>query len=180
MIVRRASGGDAAAVAAIYAPYVEATPITFEVAPPSADEMRGRIEAGAGLYPWLVAEVDGAVAGYAYATAFRPRPAYRYAVEVTAYLAQGQEGRGYGKALYARLLPLLEAQGFTQAMAAITLPNAASLRLHESAGFARAGVYAQVGWKCGAWHDVGLWQRPLAPASTPPGEPRAVAEVWDG
>jgi len=176
--IRLATAADAAAVAAIYRPYAEETPITFEVAAPSADDMRARIEAGAGLYPWLVAVADGEVTGYAYATAFRPRPAYRYAVEVSAYLAQGQQGRGLGKALYARLLPLLERQGFTQAIAAITLPNDASVRLHERSGFTRAGIYEQVGWKCGAWHDVGLWQRALAPAVTPPADPKPVAAVW--
>ena len=180
MIVRLATPDDAAAIAAIYAHYVAATPVSFETEPPSAAEMRQRMASGGGLYPWLVAEVEGEVAGYASATAFRPRPAYRYAVETSVYLAHERLGRGIGGTLYPRLIAPAQRQGFVQAIAAITLPNAASVRLHEALGFAPAGTYRQVGWKCGGWHDVGLWQRPLAGARTPPAEPRKAAEAWDG
>ncbi|HYW15583.1 MAG TPA: GNAT family N-acetyltransferase [Allosphingosinicella sp.] len=170
---RAATQGDAAAIAEIYAPFVTASPVSFETEPPDEGAMRARMEAGGALYPWLVGEsVDGTILGYAYAARFRDRPAYRFAVETSVYLRPGASGRGFGRGLYEPLLALLEAQGFTQAIAAITLPNEASVRLHERLGFERAGTYRQVGWKFGAWHDVGLWQRELAPAGIPPVEPR--------
>ena len=173
MRLRAATPDDAAAIAEIYAPYVAASAVSFETEPPGAEAMRARIEAGGLLYPWIVAEQEGgAILGYAYAARFRERPAYRFTVETTVYLRSDACGRGLGAELYAPLLAVLEAQGFTQAIAAITLPNDPSARLHERLGFAPAGVYRQVGWKLGAWHDVGLWQRPLAPAATPPAEPR--------
>jgi phosphinothricin acetyltransferase len=175
MKVRAATPDDAAAIAEIYAPYVTGSVVSFETEPPDADSIRARIAAASGLYPWLVAEAEGgALLGYAYAAPFRTRPAYRFTVETTVYLRREACGRGLGGSLYERLLAVLEAQGFTQAIAAISLPNAASVRLHERLGFAPAGTYRQVGWKLGAWHDVGLWQRPLAEALTPPPEPIAM------
>jgi phosphinothricin acetyltransferase len=167
--LRAATADDAAAIAALYAPYVEGSIISFETEAPDAGAMRGRIEAGGDLYPWLAAvdDADGLV-GYAYASAFRPRPAYRYTVETTVYVRQGLHGRGIGRFLYAPLLAILEAQGFTQAFGAITLPNPASAALHERLGFVRAGTYRQVGWKQDGWWDVGLWQRSLAPMQVAP------------
>jgi len=177
--LRLATADDAAAIASIYAPYVTGTPVSFETDPPDAAEMRRRIEAGAGLYPWLAACDDGgAILGYAYACAFRPRHAYRFSVETTVYVAAGAQGCGIGAALYGALLPLLEAQGFAQAIAAISLPNEASVRLHEKHGFITAGVYREVGHKLGAWHSVGLWQRPLASLGADPKEPEPAAAVW--
>jgi phosphinothricin acetyltransferase len=173
MRLRGATPDDAAALAALYAPYVSGTAVSFETDSPDAGAMRERIEAGGDLYTWIVAlGDDGAPIGYAYAAPFRTRPAYRFAVETTVYVRADACGRGVGRALYAPLLETLVARGFTQAIAAITLPNAASVRLHEGLGFTQAGIYRQVGWKLGAWHDVGLWQRPLAPAGVPPMEPR--------
>src|SRR6202008_233088 len=102
---------------------------------------------------------------------FRTRPAYRFTVETTVYVAEGAHGRGIGGALYRRLLGLLEAQGFTQAIGAITIPNEASIRLHEAPGCVRAGPYDLVGYKLGEWRSVGLWQRPLAPMVAQPSEP---------
>jgi L-amino acid N-acyltransferase YncA len=173
--IRAATPDDAAALAAIYAPYVSASHISFETEAPDAAEMRARVEAAGGLYPWLAA-VDEADAplGYAYAAPFRARPAYRYAVETSVYVRSDAQRGGVGRRLYEPLLAMLEAQGFTQAIAAIALPNDSSVRLHERLGFAHAGTYRQVGWKLGAWWDVGLWQRPLAPATVPPAEPTGV------
>jgi phosphinothricin acetyltransferase len=171
--IRRATSEDAAAIAAIYEPYVRDTAITFETEPPGPAEIAARMAAGEGLYPWLVADrEEGGVAGYVYAAAFRSRAAYRFAVETTVYLASDAQGRGVGTALYRPLLDLLERQGFTQAVAAIALPNEASVRLHERLGFRRTGTYERVGWKLGSWIDVGLWQRPLAAAEVPPRELR--------
>lgn len=172
MKLRAATPEDAEAIAHIYAPFVTGSAVSFETEPPDPAAMRARIEAGADLYPWLVGESeDGSLLGYAYAARFRERPAYRFAVETSVYLRPEAVGQGLGRRLYEPLLASLEAQGFTQAIAAISLPNEASVRLHEKLGFERAGVYRQVGWKLGAWHDVGLWQRALAPAGTPPEEP---------
>lgn len=171
---RAATPDDAAAIADIYAPFVTGSAVSFETDPPDTEAMRARIEAGGDLYPWIVGEAeDGSLLGYAYAARFRDRPAYRFTVETSVYLRADAGGRGLGRRLYEPLLAMLDAQGFTQAIAAITLPNEASVRLHERLGFERAGVYHQVGWKLGGWHDVGLWQRMLAPAGTPPVEPEA-------
>jgi L-amino acid N-acyltransferase YncA len=173
MKLRAATPDDSAAIAEIYAPFVTGSSVSFETEPPDGSAMRDRMESGGGLYPWLVGEAeDGSLLGYAYAARFRDRPAYRFAVETSVYLRAGASGRGLGRRLYEPLLARLEEQGFTQAIAAITLPNEASVCLHERLGFERAGTYRQVGWKFGAWHDVGLWQRGLAPAGTVPMEPQ--------
>lgn len=170
--LRPATRGDAAEVAAIYARYVRESSVTFELEPPAPQEMSARIGADAGLYPWIVAEApDGSLAGYAYACPFRPRAAYRFTVETSVYLRPEATGRGVGAAVYRPLLVTLEAQGFTQAIAAVALPNPASVTLHERLGFAHAGTYREVGYKLGRWVDVGLWQRPLAQAGATPAEP---------
>ena len=178
MKLRAATPGDAAAIAHIYAPYVAGSAVSFETEPPDAAEVGRRMAAGGDLYPWLAAEAeDGTLAGYAYACAFRPRPAYRFTVETSVYLRPGAEGQGLGERLYRPLIEMLAAQGFTQAIAAIALPNEASVRLHERLGFRPAGTYAKVGWKLGEWRDVGLWQRPLASPAAPPQEPRPWKEI---
>jgi len=180
VIHRLATPDDAAAIARVYAPYVTDGFVSFETEAPGEAEMRRRIESGGTLHPWLVVEIDCSVAGYASASPFRPRAAYRYAVETSVYLDPAHCGRGIGRPLYERLLALLERQGFAQAIGAVSLPNEASVRLHEALGFTQAGVYRQVGWKCGRWLDVGLWQRALAPATVPPTEPKPYAALWDG
>ena len=131
------------------------------------------------LYPWLVAcDENDSVLGYASASAFRTRIAYRFTVETSVYLAGEAHGRGIGAALYRRLLAILEAQGFTQAIVAISLPNDASVRLHEKLGFVAAGIYRDVGYKLGGWRSVGLWQRPLADSTIPPIEPEPFRSQW--
>jgi L-amino acid N-acyltransferase YncA len=176
--IRAATADDAAAISAIYAPYVTGSIVSFETDPPDAATMRERIEAAGDLYPWLVAEQDGGVVAYAYASQFRAHPAYRYAVETSVYVASAAQGVGTGTALYRLLLDILARQGFAQAIAGITLPNPASVRLHEALGFDRAGVYRKVGYKHDAWHDVGLWQRSLGAATLPPVEPELVSSVY--
>jgi len=176
--VRAASADDAAALASIYAPYVEGTAITFEDEAPGPAEILARMKAGTDLYPWFVAEADeGGIVGYAYACAFRTRSAYRFAVETTVYVRRGEGRRGVGRLLYTPLLAALKGQGFTQAIAAISLPNDESVGFHEHFGFVHTGTYRDVGWKLGRWIDVGLWQRPLAPKSVPPEEPRPLQRV---
>jgi L-amino acid N-acyltransferase YncA len=176
--VRAATADDAAAIASLYAPYVVGSIVSFETQPPDADEMAARMAGADGRYPWFVACDGEEVAGFAYACAFRTRPAYRFTVETSVYVADGAHRRGIGTLLYGVLLPVLEAQGYAQAVAAITLPNEASVRLHEAVGFTQIGTYEKVGFKFREWRSVGLWQRALAPLSTRPEEPKAVALVW--
>jgi L-amino acid N-acyltransferase YncA len=178
MKVRAATADDAAAIASLYAPYVVGSIVSFETQPPDAAEMARRIAEADGLYPWFVACDGEELLGFAYACAFRTRPAYRFTVETTVYVADGAHRRGIGTLLYRTLLPVLEAQGFAQAIAAITLPNEASVRLHEAHGFSQIGTYERVGFKFREWRSVGLWQRALAPLSTRPEEPKPVAMVW--
>lgn len=161
---------DAIAIADIYAPFVTECAISFETEVPDAAEILRRIGVISTHYPWYVAvDEQGAVAGYAYASSFRSRPAYRFAVETSVYVARDRHRGGIGDELYHQLLETLTRQGFTQAVAAIALPNEGSIRFHERHGFRHTGTYHQIGWKCDEWHDVGLWQRPLAtPAGTPP------------
>lgn len=155
---------DAAACAAIYAPHVEDNPISFEESAPDAAEMTARIQRIQRTHPWLVAERGGEVVGYAYACPHRQRTAYRWSVDVSVYVAAGHVGEGIGRALYTALFERLRAQRFRMAYAGITLPNAASVALHESLGFAQVGTMREVGWKLGAWRDVGWFQLELAPA----------------
>lgn len=161
---------DAAACAAIYAPSVEDNVTSFEERAPDAAELAARIAAVSRTHPWLVAEEGGAVLGYAYACPFQERPAYRWSASVSVYVAADHVGRGLGRALYEELFARLRRQGFQVACAGITLPNAASVALHERLGFVQVGHSPRVGWKHGAWRDVGWWQLELAPAGegTPP------------
>lgn len=167
-MIRLALAEDAPAIRAIYAPIVRETAISFETEAPSAEEMAMRIEKTMPAWPWLVDTRDGAIRGYVYASQHRTRAAYRWGVDVTAYVAEDSRGQGVGKRLYQVLFELLRAQGYARAYAGITLPNAGSVALHESVGFRPVGVYDKVGYKLGAWHDVGWWQLDLG---TPPGTP---------
>lgn len=163
---------DAAACVAIYAPYVESGATSFEQVAPEAPGFGERIARIAGTHPWLVAERDGRVVGFAYACPHRARPAYRWAVEVSVYVEPEEHRRGHGRALYTELVERLRRQRFQVACAGITLPNEASVALHESLGFLAVGVYRRIGWKAGAWHDVGWWQLELESAGEgPPAEP---------
>jgi len=163
---------DAAACAAIYAPQVEGSATSFEEDPPDAAEFAERIARTAATHPWLVAEWGEEVVGYAYACPHRARAAYRWAADVSVYVAPEQRGRGRGRALYAELLARLRRQRFQVACAGITLPNEASVALHERLGFVAVGVYRRIGWKAGAWRDVGWWQLELESADEgPPAEP---------
>lgn len=171
---------DAAGCAAVYAPYVLDTVTSFEIEPPDAAELGRRIERVSERYPWLVAEEDGAVAGYAYAYEHRERAAYRWAADVAVYIAAEHHRRGLGGALYRTLLDLLVRQGIQVACAGIALPNDASIALHESYGFRLVGTYHRIGWKAGAWRDVGWWELELierADDQPPePGPPAALPE----
>ena len=171
-LVRPATTADAAAIAAVYAPHVRDGYATFEEEPPDGAEVARRM--GNGL-PWLVAEEDGAVAGYAYAARFHERIAYRWSVTVSVYLAPDAGGRGLGTALYTHLLATLRDLGYVTAFAAIALPNPASVALHERMGFEPVGTYRNAGFKLGRWRDVSWWQRPLVAPPATPAEPRPAA-----
>jgi len=172
MRVRGASASDAQACAAIYAPYVRETAITFEAVPPPSQEMARRIAAAAETHAWLVFEDDGRVVGYAYGGQLNTRAAYRWSCEVSVYVERGRRRTGAGRALYEGLLERLTQRGFCMAVAGMTLPNEASVGLHRAMGFQTVGVYRRIGYKLGAWHDVEWMQRPLAAASPPPPGPR--------
>jgi len=162
-MIRDASGSDAAAIAEIYRHYVENTIVTFEIDAVGGDAMRERIT---GVqddgYPWLVWEEDGDVLGYAHAGVFRDRAAYATTAEVSIYLHPESHGRGVGSALYTELLGRMRESGTHLAIAAIALPNPASVALHESLGFTRAGAFTEVGRKFDRWIDVGFWELVLA------------------
>jgi L-amino acid N-acyltransferase YncA len=176
MEIRFADPSDGLALQAIYGPIVTSTPISFEWEPPTAEEMARRVRATLPEHPWLVAEGDR-VLGYAYATPHQSRAAYRWSTDVSVYVDSAARGQGVGTALYAVLFRLLQLQGFREAFAGITLPNTASVALHESLGFVRLGVYRRVGWKLGAWHDVGHWQHRMV--ENPSDEPGALRSIDD-
>jgi phosphinothricin acetyltransferase len=167
--IRDATADDAAAIAAIYAPLVTDSIVSFEEDPPSAEEMADRIAAS---HVWLVAEDDGEVVGYAYGARFHPRAAYRWSTEASIYLAPEARGRGTGKRLVAELLVRLKAMGFVNVFGGTSLPNPASERLLESFGFKKVAHWEHVGFKLDAWHDVSWRQLTLQEPTVPPPEPR--------
>jgi phosphinothricin acetyltransferase len=161
-LIRDARPADAAAIAAIYNPYIADTTISFEEEPVSAEEMRGRIAAVQdGGLPWLVLERDGEIVGYAYATKWRVRHAYRFSVETSVYLSPQHAGKGAGTALYTALLDMLRTAGCHLAIGGIAQPNPASVALHEKMGYRKAAHFGEVGFKFGRWIDVGYWERRL-------------------
>ena len=180
MLIRDADAArDAAACAAIYAPSVTHGVASLEQAAPDATELGRRIDQVTAGYPWLVAELDGVVAGYAYASQHRARASYRWSADVTVYVSGTDHRRGVGRALYGRLFERLTEQGYYEACAGITLPNDASVGLHESLGFCPVGVYRNIAFKFGAWRDVGWWQKTLRdhPPGVPPADPIAPPQV---
>lgn len=167
-IIKLASEQDAAAIAAIYRPVVASTVISFETDPPDEQEIRRRIAETVAVYPWLVIEYASEVAGFAYASRHRTRAAYQWSVDVSAYVDERFRRQGLAHGLYVSLFAILAAQGFVNAYAGIALPNPASVALHERVGFRSVGLYRNVGYKLGAWRDVGWWYRPLTSHESPP------------
>ncbi len=174
-LIRLAREADAAAVAALYRPFVEETRISFEVAAPDASEIAARMANP--LLPWLVAEQDGAIVGFASSAPMRARRAYRWSVETGIYLAPEVQRQGLGRALFGELLGILEKQGYVAAFATIGLPNDASVSLHQAMGFVHIGTERGCGFKLGQWVDVSRWQRDLAPRPSTPSEPRPYADL---
>ncbi len=176
-MIRVAAERDAEAIAGIYAPAVTDSSTSFELMPPDAEEMRRRILAVLPLYPWLVYESSEAVLGYVYATTHKERAAYRWSVDVSAYIRHDAHRRGIARALYTALFEILAIQGYRNAYAGATLPNPGSVHLHEAMGFEQVGVYHQVGYKFGKWHDVAWFERQLAERVIDPSEPIAFATL---
>jgi phosphinothricin acetyltransferase len=168
---------DARSVAGIYAEAVTGGVATFEEVPPDAAEMRRRIGTTLERTPWLVAELDGEVIGYAYAAPHHARPGYRWSVNLSAYVAAGHRGRGVGKRLYLRLVEILRRQGMVNAYAGVTLPNPGSERLHAAIGMRRVAVYRRIGFKHGDWHDVAWYELRLADPAGRPAEPTPVSDL---
>jgi len=161
-MIREANAADAARLAEIYNHYVLHSIVTFEEEPVPASEMAARLdEIRAASLPWLVVEDKGQVAGYAYASKWKGRCAYRFSAEVTVYLDPACGGRGLGSALYGKLFPALSERGMHAAMGGIALPNPASVALHEKFGMVKVAHFKEVGFKFGGWIDVGYWQRTL-------------------
>jgi phosphinothricin acetyltransferase len=176
-IVRPAVAADAAGCLEIYAPIVRDTYTSFETEVPTPEEFARRIEETARDYPWLVCEIGGAIAGYAYARGHRERSAYQWAVEVSVFVAGDYHRRGVGCVLYTELFEILRRQGYFNAYAGIALPNPTSVAFHESMGFVPVGVYEKVGYKLGRWHDVGWWALRLKNDNSRPCDPVPCSEL---
>ncbi|CAN7643394.1 GNAT family N-acetyltransferase [Pseudoduganella sp. LjRoot289] len=161
-MIRPATADDAGAIAAIYNHYIATTTISFEEQPVAAADMAGRIAGVTATLPWLVFEQDGAVLGYAYATPWRVRSAYRFSVESSVYVSHGHPRMGIGSRLYRALLDELRARGLHMVIGGIAQPNEASVALHEAMGFEKVAHFKQVGMKFGRWVDVAYWELCLA------------------
>jgi L-amino acid N-acyltransferase YncA len=177
--IRLARQSDAAAIAGIYAPYCESSPVSFETSAPSSEEIAARIQNITARWPWLVLEDDGLVAGYAYAGRHRERAAYGWAVDTAVYVDEPFHRRGVGRALYATLFNVIREQGYFKACAGITIPNAASVGLHEAVGFTLVGVYRGIGFKHGLWHDVAWYEAEVQPETSSPAAPKSLDAVVD-
>ena len=177
--IRFAKPTDAAGILAIYGPYCESTCISFEIVAPTIEQIQERISRITVNYPWLVGEIDGQIAGYVYASRHHERAAYRWSVDVAVYVAAGHQRRGVGRILYETLFSILREQGYFKAFAGITLPNPASVGLHESLGFRPAAIFRGVGHKFGRWLDVGWWQRDLQPERDNPTDPHPFSSMHD-
>jgi phosphinothricin acetyltransferase len=173
--IRLVRPDDAEAILAIYGPIVRDTVISFELEVPTRQQMHDRITTVRAVFPWLVDEDNGIVRGYAYASRHHDRQAYQWSVNVSVYVAPDARGQGVARGLYGKLFSILRDLSYYTALAGITLPNDASVALHESFGFRAVGVYRNVGFKHGAWHDVGWWQMALAEYDSNPGPPRAMS-----
>ena len=161
LTIRDAVGADAAALLAIYRPFVLDTPVSFELEPPPIVEFEQRIATARSTWAWLVGELGSELVGYAYASSYKSRAAYLWSVETAVYVHADHRGQGVGTTLYSRLMAALAEKGYCTAYAGITLPNEASIRLHRTVGFREIGVFRRAGWKFGRWHDVSWWQREL-------------------
>lgn len=176
-VIRLAGPGDSAAIAAIYRPSVTDTVVSFEYEPPDAEEMGSRVEKTMARLPWLVYETSAGVIGYAYAALHSDRAAYQWSAAVSVYIRGDNHRRGVGRALYTSLFEILVLQGIRNAYAGLTLPNPGSRGLHTAMGFTSVGVYRNIGYKFGAWHDVEWLERQMAPRIEEPPAPIPLREL---
>lgn len=176
-MIRFVNPTDTAAIAEIYRPMVEETVISFEMIPPNAAEFQRRIEKTIPAYPWIVAEVEGKVAGYAYAGLHRARAAYRWTAELSVYIHSDFHRRGIAKALYGAVMDILRIQGYVNVLGGITLPNPASEKLHATMGFTRVGAFNHIGYKFGGFQATEWWEKLLVSAETTPSEPVSLTEI---
>ena len=176
-IIRLARIADAPAFQAIYAPIVRDSATSFELDPPTVPEMEQRIAKTLTRWPWLVCMQDDQLVGYAYASQHRERAAYQWATDVSVYIHEQCRGQGIGRMLYQSLFAVLRAQGYYHVFAGIALPNSGSVALHEAMGMTPLGIYRQVGYKLGAWHDVGWWQGTLQPVLVHPPPPQTITAL---
>ena len=174
--IRFAAAADAAALLGIYGQYID-TPITFECARPSEEAFRRRVAEYGAACPYLVWEEDGRILGYAYAHRLGERAAYQWSAELSIYLGRDSTGRGLGRRLYGALMELLRLQGVRTAYGCVTLPNAGSEGLHAAMGFRLTGTWHRAGFKCGAWRDVGWFEKTIAPYDPSPAPVRPIGEV---
>lgn len=172
--IRLASTADAAQICEIYRPIVRGTAISFEQAAPDVQEIAARTTQTLEQHPWLVCDINRRIAGYAYGSSFRSRYAYQWTVETTVYVHSDYQRRGIARALYTSLVAILRQQGYCNAVGVIALPNDASVRVHEAIGFRKIGVFENMGYKLGKWHDTGWWQLELRPMPAQPQPPRPV------
>jgi phosphinothricin acetyltransferase len=177
--IKLASADDAAAIAAIYAPYVAATPVSFEYDPPTAEEIAARIaKVREAELPWLVAKDEsGKLLGYAYATKHKERAGYQWCVESSVYVDPSLHRSGVGRALYTKLFDVLRRLGYQNVYAGAALPNEQSEKFHESFGFKVAGRYENVGYKLGRWHNTVWWHKTLGPLPDEPSSPRPLSSI---
>jgi phosphinothricin acetyltransferase len=177
LTIRLVTKQDAEKILKIYKPIVENSAISFELTPPTLVDMQQRINDLSSHFPWLVGEAEQMLLGYAYASPHRSRAAYQWSVDVSAYVHPQGRRSGIGRVLYETLFKILALQGFYNAYAGIALPNPASVGFHEALGFQKVGVYQQVGYKLGEWHDVGWWELTLQARITNPAPPSDMATV---
>jgi phosphinothricin acetyltransferase len=177
--IRCATENDVDGILAIYGPFVAETPVSFETEIPSASEMWNRISSILTELPYLVCEIDGKIAGYAYASNFRQRKSYQWSKEVSVYVAPELRGRHIATGLYFSLIEILKKLGVANLLAGITVPNPASINFHESLGFRKCGEYTKVGYKLGVWHSVGWWELRLIPENISPQSLISFSEIKD-
>lgn len=178
--LRLATSTDAKAILAIYAPYIRNTSLTFETEVPTTEAFAKRIDSYLENWPWLVCEVDGIMAGYAYAGRHRERTAYQWSVESSVYIHDDFHRKAIGHALYAALFGILKKQGFNNVYAVINLPNDNSVAFHESCGFNYFTTYEQVGYKLGRWKNVGWWRLIVNDFRDEPPAPLKLSELDKG